>query len=281
MSYFNQVLKTDPYNELALTRKADSLLINSNIQEAINLYESILKLNKNNEDALFGLGFCNQNLNNIDKALDYYNKILNINEENPNALYNKAIILLNKGYKMAANELFIKVKNINDFPHILFLLGLNKLKDKKFDSANKNFDSCIEKNLKTPEVYLSKGQALYGNGDYVQALQYIDAVINSKSNYYNAWNSKANILDKIGKKKEALQWYKAAAESKPENALFLINYCISLLENGYKEQCKQILIYTESIYKSQKDLFNEQEFDLIEKNIKILHDKFNNANKID
>ena len=73
--------------------------------------------------------------------------------------------------------------------------------------------------------------------------------------------------------------YKSVAESKPENALYLINYCISLLENGYDEQCKKQLTYVESIYKAQKNLFNKQEFDFIEKSIKNLHDKFNNANK--
>ena len=212
MYYFNEILKKNQNNELALTRKADSFLMNNNIQEAEDLYEKVLKINQNNEDALFGLGFCKHNLNNIDEALDYYNKVLNINEKNPNALYNKAIILSNKGDKTVANELFEKAKNINDFPPILYLFGLNNLKNKKYDSANEMFDSCIEKNLKTPEVCLSKGQALFGNNEYDQALQYIEEAINSKSNYYNALNSKANVLDKIGKKNEALELYKSVAE---------------------------------------------------------------------
>ena len=100
------------------------------------------------------------------------------------------------------------------------------------------FDSCIEKNLKTPDVYLSKGQVLYGNNEYGQALQYIEEAINSKSNYYNALNSKANVLDKIGKKNEALELYKSVAESKPENSLYLINYCISLIEMDMMNNAK-------------------------------------------
>ena len=219
-------------------------------------------------------------MNNIDEALDYYNRALKINEENINALYNKAIILSNKGDKKGANELFKKAKNLDDSPQILYAFGLNNLKDKKYNSANEMFDSCIEKNLKTPEVYLSKAQALYGNGDYEQALQYIDAAIQLNPEYYNAWNSKANTLDKLGRKTESLQWYERIYnESKPENSLYYINYCISLLENGYEEQSKQMLAYVESIYKSQKDLFSQQEFDFIEKSIKNLHDKFDNENK--
>ena len=83
----------------------------------------------------------------------------------------------------------------------------------------------------------------------------------------------------MGKKDDALAWYKAAGESKPDNALYLINYCVALLEKGYNEQCKQLLAYVESIYQSQKNLFNEQEFAFIEKSIKNIHDKLDNFNK--
>ena len=61
----------------------------------------------------------------------------------------------------------------------------------------------------------------------------------------------------MGGKNEVLQWYTSAAESKPENALYLMNYCVALLENGYEEKCKEILAYVESIYPSQKELFSE------------------------
>ena len=158
----------------------------------------------------------------------------------------------------------------------MYAYGLQNLKDKKYDKAIEMFDTCIKKGMKTPEIYNSKGQALYGNGDYDQAIQYNDAAINAKANYYNAWNTRANILDKLGKKAEALGWFKAAAGSQPENALYLINYCVSLLENGYVDECKKILAYVESVYQSQKELFSEQEFAFIEKCIKNIHEKLNN-----
>ena len=59
----------------------------------------------------------------------------------------------------------------------------------------------------------------------------------------------------------------------------MINYCVAMLENGYNEQCKQLLAYVESIYQSQKNLFNEQEFTFIKKSIKNIHDKLDNVNK--
>ena len=279
IAYFDEVLKAEPNNELALVKKADAYLTTENVQEAMNLYDNVLKLNEKNVDALLGMGICKSKSKNYDEAIDYYNKVLELNEENPNALYNKAVALSKKGDKKGVNELLKKAKKLDDSAYILYACGLENLKDKKYDTAIEMFDSCIQKDMKTPEIFNSKAQALYGNANYEQAFQYNDAAINSKANYYNAWNTRANILDKLGKKADALGWYKAAAGSQPENALYLINYCVSLLENGYAEECKKILAYVESIYQSQKELFSEQEFKFIERCIKNIHEKLNNSSE--
>ena len=145
------------------------------------------------------------------------------------------------------------------------------------------FDLCLQKNLQTPEVLHAKGQALFGKGEYDEALNYLNSAYNAKPDYVIAWNSLANCYDKMGKKEEALSWYKYAAESKPENALYMMNYCISLLENNLVDQCKEILKFVESFYPTQKNMFNEQECNFIEKSIKDVHDKLEgnkNANVI-
>ena len=88
-------------------------------------------------------------------------------------------------------------------------------------------------------------------------------------------NTKANILDKIGKKVEALDWYKKAAESKPENVIFILNYSLALLENKNKEKSKEMFELAKSFYKQKQiDLYNEQEINFIETNFQKLDDKF-------
>ena len=277
--YFDSILKDEPNNELALIRKADTLYMKGNTPEAMDLYQKALSVNGNNEDALLGMGLCKHRNNELDEAINYYDKALSNDEENSNAMYNKAVALVAKGETKSVGELLKKAKNLDNAPYILYANGLNYLKEKKYDLANQMFDTCMEQNLKTPEVLLSKGQALYGNADYDEALKYVDEAIKAKDDYFNAWNTRANILDKLGKKDEALNWYKGAADSKPDNALYLINYCIALLENGYKDKCQELLTYIESMYQSQRPLFNEQEYEFIEKGIKNVHDKLDNDNK--
>ena len=54
-----------------------------------------------------------------------------------------------------------------------------------------------------------------------------------------------------------------------------MNYCFSLLDNNNKHKSKEILDKIKSLYDSkQNDLYNKQEINFIETNIKNLDDKF-------
>jgi len=278
-AYIDVLLKADPNNEDAFNKKADISYINNNIPEALELYEKVLNMNENNEDALLGKGICKHKMGDLDEAIKNYDKVIDINETNSNALYNKAVALLKKGDQKSVANLLKRAKKFDDATYILYAYGLNCLREKKYDTADEMFDLCIQKGEKTPEIFHAKGQALYGKGEYEQALQYISAASNAKPNYYVAWNSMANCLDKLGRKEEALSWYQYAAGSKPENALFIINYCVALLESGQEEKCKEYLAYVESFYQTQKDMFTPQEYEFIERCIKNMHDKLNNEKK--
>ena len=79
----------------------------------------------------------------------------------------------------------------------------------------------------------------------------------------------------MAKKIEALDWYKKAAESNPENVIFILNYSLALLENKNKEKSKEMFELSKSFYKQKKtDLYNEQEINFIETNFQKLDDKF-------
>ena len=131
------------------------------------------------------------------------------------------------------------------------------------------------KQITNPGIYNIKAQALYEDEKYEEALKYIEKSLELNPNYNYAMNTKANILDKIGKKVEALDWYKKAAESKPENVIFILNYSLALLENKNKEKSKEMFELAKSFYKQKKtDLYNEQEINFIETNFQKLDDKF-------
>ena len=279
ISIFDKILNIDAEknNEIALLRKGDALYMNQNFEEALELYEKVLRLNENNEEALIGAGICKRKLNKIDEAINYYDKALEINEKNVNTLYNKAIALSFKGNYNESNDLLHKAKEIKDSEDILYSYELNNLNEKNYSKVNETIDNYINNNQKitNPGIYNIKAQALYEEKKYEEALKYIEKALELNPNYQYAFNTKANILDKLDKKGDALIFYQKAAESKPENIIFLLNYCLALLENKNKEKSKEIFENIKSLYKPElKNLYNENEINFIETNIQKLEDKF-------
>ena len=265
-------------NELALLRKGDALFMKNNFKEALELYENVLKLNENNEEALIGAGICERKLFKLDEAINYYDWVLKINNNNENVLYNKAIALSLKGNNQDSNDLLTKAKSIKDSEDILYAFELNNLNDKNYSKVNEEFDSYIKENkqITNPGLYNIKAQSLLHEEKYDEALKYIEQALELNPNYTYAINTKANILDKTGKKDEALLLYQKAAEGEQDNIIFLLNYSLSLLENKNKEKSKEIFEKVKSLYyESQKNnFFSEDEKAFIEASIQKLEDRF-------
>ena len=277
---FDKILNNEKEknNELALLRKGDALFMKNNFKEALELYENVLKLNENNEEALIGAGICERKLFKLDEAINYYDRVLKINNNNENVLYNKAIALSLKGNNQDSNDLLTKAKSIKDSEDILYAFELNNLNDKNYSKVNEEFDNYIKENkqITNPGLYNIKAQSLLHEEKYDEALKYIEQALELNPNYTYAINTKANILDKTGKKDEALLLYQKAAEGEQDNIIFLLNYSLSLLENKNKEKSKEIFEKVKSLYyESQKNnFFSEDEKAFIEASIQKLEDKF-------
>ena len=277
---FDKILNNEKEknNELALLRKGDALFMKNNFKEALELYENVLKLNENNEEALIGAGICERKLFKLDEAINYYDRVLKINNNNENVLYNKAIALSLKGNNQDSNDLLTKAKSIKDSEDILYAFELNNLNDKNYSKVNEEFDPYIKENkqITNPGLYNIKAQSLLHEEKYDEALKYIEQALELNPNYTYAINTKANILDKTGKKDEALLLYQKAAEGEQDNIIFLLNYSLSLLENKNKEKSKEIFEKVKSLYyESQKNnFFSEDEKAFIEASIQKLEDRF-------
>ena len=271
ITIFDKILNNEKDNALALLRKGDALFMKNNYKEALELYENVLRLNENKRKLL-----------KLDEAINYYDKALKINNNNENTLYNKAIALSLKGNNQDSNDLLTKAKSIKDSEDILYAFELNNLNDKNYSKVNEIFDCFINENkqITNPGIYNIKAQSLYEEEKYEDALKYIEKALELNPNYNYAINTKANILDKMGKKDEALLLYQKVAEGEQDNIIFLLNYALSLLENKNKEKSKEIFEKVKSLYKqSQNNLFSESEIEFIETSLQKLEDKFNKMKK--
>ena len=279
--YFDKILTIEPNNELALIHKADILLKKNKIQNALELYEKVLEINEFNEKALIGIGVCKYKMNLINDAILYFDKTLEINKENEIALYKKAIVLFNKGESNFLKNLIRQKRNIIEIIDDNYEKGLILFLKKEYDLAIKNYDICLEKEKKNSIIFYQEGLAFYENKKYDLAIKAFDKALELRQDYPNAIHGKALILDKIGNKKEALPLFKKVNEFKPENALFLMNYCLSLYDNGYFEKCKEILDKVELLHKNQTqiDYLGEDLISDIKNNIRLIHYNLKKINK--
>ena len=113
------------------------------------------------------------------------------------------------------------------------------------------------------------------------AIKTFDKALKLEPNSPKINNAKALALQEIYKEKESLDLFKKAAESKPENALYLKNYCESLLRNKDFDKCKEILFKLKILCKSeeQKDLLKQDLIDDIQNTIPEIENELKIANR--
>ena len=91
-------------------------------------------------------------------------------------------------------------------------------------------------------------------------------------------NSKANALDKIDKKNDALEIYKKLNEVKPENAIYKLNYALCLYEMENFDESENILNEAEKLFEQQKNNLEAEIIKKFEKNLSKLKKEINNTN---
>jgi TolA-binding protein len=104
----------NPKDTSVLRQYADLLAASHKQDEAIPLYEKILKINPHRTDILFSLSFIYYNKGDFFNAEETTKKILIYDKKNPQALYNIGAIAASKGDSRKAREIWTKL--ITDYP---------------------------------------------------------------------------------------------------------------------------------------------------------------------
>ena len=89
-------------------------------------------------------------------------------------------------------------------------------------------------------------------------------------------NSKANALDKLNRKKEALEVYEKLNEIKPENAVYMLNYAVCLNEMDNLEKSEEILAKAQQLYETQKNDLDEETKTIFDNNVAKLREQLDN-----
>ena len=110
--------------------------------KALEIFKKIEKKNTKDKRIFFYIGLAYFELNKFDKSVDYYNKFLQYQPNSLVALYNLALVKQFIGELNQAQEIFLKILNINKSNirayYGLYLLDTNFINDEMFQNLIKN-----------------------------------------------------------------------------------------------------------------------------------------------
>jgi tetratricopeptide (TPR) repeat protein len=164
-----------------------------------------LEINQNDVDALSFKGGLLVALNNYSKATEYLDKALAISPNNVWALKNKGGLLLALANEYEARQNFDKVLALKN-------------------EAEKNFNKSLS--LNPNNVIILHGIAyaliLYSD-DYNKALEYVNKALEINPDYIQSVETKALVLDKLDRNREAVEWYNKVLNKPSEYIIVLLN----------------------------------------------------------
>jgi len=106
LQLYDEILKVNPTHINALNYKGLALASLGKYQEAIQWYDKVLKMDPSNVSALNNKGVALYNLGHYEEAIQWYDKVLKLDPKDSDAKYNKNIALLNLNKSIEPSSLY-------------------------------------------------------------------------------------------------------------------------------------------------------------------------------
>lgn len=249
--------------QFSVLKQADSLYVNGNYTNAINLYKSL----EYQEEAFDKIAKAYVALGNYDEALNYYKNSIEVNPDNPLLKYEYARLLSKTKKFDEASAMFYKLIDIdyrNPNYHYELGLVLEHLKDstaqnrfyntfqldsthqkaifkiakfhvkkRHYETANKFIDIGLKSYSNNKELISLKAQNYYWAKDYENATIWFEKLI-SINEYSQFIHEKLSYsYSKLYEDEKAIEHCKKALKFDPENAnnLFILGQLYQHIED--------------------------------------------------
>lgn len=207
-----------PSTAYKLFVKADALRLANLFQEAVTKYLNAILIDRDNADSYYGLGICYKNLNKLDKAIDALEKAKKLREMDFNIYYELGVCYLLSGEICCATKNLIKAlklnpKNIN--AQIQLAIAHEIMEEN--DMALMIYQKIIETSPKYIKAYNHKSALLMNMEEYYEASVVFNQVLSINPDYYRAYLGIGICFDKMGRKADAVRYYKKFLIRKPNS----------------------------------------------------------------
>lgn len=215
------------------------------IDEAVDYFKQLLRLDSSDLDSLRQLGHIYFGLGQLQLALDYYLKILNIDSNDVNALNNIGVIYLHQQNYAKAIEYYTQALSINahDY-HVLKNMGLVYQLKEQYAEALEFYQQIISNKSNDDEFFNNVAIVYYHLGDYEKAIEFYKKAINIKaeSSYFN---NIAACYKALHQYDMSLSYYNKALADDLENPDYL--KCIGSVYKDKLDFDKAIVFYNSAL----------------------------------
>tara|TARA_B100000787_G_C16187805_1_gene295694 strand:- start:803 stop:2392 length:1590 start_codon:yes stop_codon:yes gene_type:complete len=252
LNLYNQVLKINPNHEGTLSNLGVVYKKFENFEEAIDCYEKIIEINPNNVIAHNNLGAVYYDLGKNQKAKNYYEKAIKIDPDYPNAHVNLGNIFKDLKEHQKAKKCYERALEIN--PNLI--IALNNLGNifldlKNYQKAKDYYYKSIAINPNLAISYFNLGNAFSELQEYQKAIDYFQKTIDIDSNNVDAYVNLGAQLQKLGEYQKAIELYKTAITLKADKVIAIYNLGVALFATKqYKNASKQFELIN---YKDSKN----------------------------
>jgi tetratricopeptide (TPR) repeat protein len=205
--------------------------------EAIIIWDIILNIKPNLQEALYNKSLTLANLGKYAEAITSWDSVLKINPDLDAAWYNKALTLHHLGqYKEAIATLEVALKINPDKHEAWNNRGVSLEKLGKYEEAVSAYNAALNIKPDKHEAWNNKGAALEKLGKYEEAISAYNEALNIKHDKHEVWNNKGLTLANLGKYEEAITAYDTALNIKPDKYDTWNNKGVALFNLGkYQE----------------------------------------------
>lgn len=172
-------------------------------RKAIGVYHEILKIEPDNENAIFQIANSFMVINEFKLAINYYDRLY---DNFPELLYNKAYAYSKVGRNEKSIEILENIFNfkISSLLPYIFLAELYFLAGRHEDSIN-TLEKAQQKFGKQGNISYLKGLAYYNLKNVLKAYVEFEIASKLKVNSANFYKNYALTCDKIGKTEKAIE----------------------------------------------------------------------------
>ncbi|MDB5991167.1 MAG: tetratricopeptide repeat protein [Herbaspirillum sp.] len=239
LQIYQRILKADPDNADALHLMGNAAGQLGDIDASLSLIARANVLAPENTNYLASLGRAYRIKKQFDLALNCYARILELEPDNAEAHYHLANLEKSAGkYTEAITHYRRAVAIKPDFADSHHNLGSTLYALGKPDEALSSYEQALWCNL--PETHNNIGAIYFDKGQFEQALACYRQAIDADANYAEAYNNIGNTLRKLGQADNAAAAFCTAIRIRPYYIAAYLNMGDVLMDNELIEEAANI-----------------------------------------